>query len=184
MSAFLVWLKRLFGGHRPATETEMVPFRDANGHIGQIPVSQLQPGMIQVQCGREGPVVWAWARDFQPGEVRHPPFEEPVRVYIRKIQAAFAEHRLLSFEEWEEGFRRDLYPLEEIGLWCHAADVYKAFADKERAPERRKEIYDVILACLTATPDTFWRVLELDVLTRSEAEEIAKRVYGKHYPGW
>ncbi len=49
------------------------------------------------------------------------------------------------------------------------------------APERRKDFYRVIVTCLTASPDTVWRVLKLEVLSRAEAEEVVKRVYGKHY---
>ncbi len=86
----------------------------------------------------------------------------------------------MSFEEWEHGFRRDVKPELEIAIWSHAADVYRAFADNEASPERRKDFYRVVVTCLTASPDTIWRVLELEVLTRPEAEEVVKRVYGKH----
>jgi hypothetical protein len=48
--------------------------------------------------------------------------------HVRQIQAAFAEHRQLTFEEWEEGFRRDANPEREIAIWSHAADVYITFA--------------------------------------------------------
>lgn len=182
MSAFIAWLKRVFGGHRPANE--MVPFLDANGRVGQIPRSQLRPGMVQVHLGhlgKDGPLVWTRARDFTQGELRHPPFDEQVRAYIRKIQAAFAEHRPLSLEEWEDGFRRDLNPPEEIAIWSYAADVYRAFSANEISLQRRKDVYRVIVACLTSSPDTFWHVLKLEALSRPEAEEIARRIYGKHF---
>jgi hypothetical protein len=51
---------------------------------------------------------------LRQGEIRHPPFDEELRAYIRDIQAAFAEHRDLSFEEWEDGFRRDAHREREI----------------------------------------------------------------------
>ncbi len=174
------WLKRLFGGRRPATE--MVPFLDASGRVLQIPLSELQPGMVQMRIkGREG-LVWVRADHLKPGsEIRHPPFDEGARAYIRRIQEAFAEQHPLSFEEWEDGFRRDANPEEEIAIWSHAANVYRAFADNEVSPERRKDIYRVIVTCLTASPDTVWRVLKPEVLNRPEAEEVVKRVYGKHY---
>lgn len=172
------WLKRLFGGRRPATG--MVPFLDASGRIVQIPLSQLRPGMVRVQILGDR-VVWAWPGTFRQGEVRRPPFDEGVRAHIRRIQEAFAEQRPLSFEEWEDGFRRDAYPEQEIAIWSHAADVYRAFADNEVSPERRRDIYRVIVTCLTASPDSVWGVLKLEVLSHPEAEEVVKRVYGKHY---
>jgi hypothetical protein len=173
-------LKRLFGGSRPGTE--MVPFLDTSGRVLQIPVSELQPGMTQIRIkGREG-LVWVRTDRLKPGrEIRHPPFDEGDRTYIRRIQEAFAEHRSLSFEEWEDGFRRDANAEYEIAIWSYAADVYRAFADNEVSPERRRDIYRVIVTCLTASPEFVWRVLKLEVLSRPEAEEIVKRVYGKHY---
>src|SRR5439155_6123969 len=47
------WLKRRFGGRRPAPE--IVPFLDvASRRVVQIPPSELRPGMIQAQAqGRE-----------------------------------------------------------------------------------------------------------------------------------
>jgi len=176
------WLKRLFGGRRPATET--VPYMDpASRRIVRIPVTELRPGMVRVRLlPGDGEVVWMWADQMRPGhEVWHPPFDEEVRGYIRQIREAFAEQRPLSFEEWEDGFRRDLNALMEIAIWSYAADVYRSFADNEVSPERRGEIYRVIVTCLTASPDTIWRVLQLSILSQPEAEQIIKRVYGKHY---
>ena len=172
------WLKRRFGGGgRP---TEMVPFFDvASGRVVRIPASELRPGVVQARMqGVEG-LVWLLPDQLQQGEVRHPPFDEGIRAYIRQIQEAFAEHRPLSFEEWEDGFRRDANPEREIALWSHAADVYTAFAGGEPSPGRRKDVYRCIVACLTTTPDNVWHVLRPAVLTRAEAEQVVHRFYGK-----
>ena len=59
-------------------------------------------------------------------------------------------------------------------------EKYSREPDNELSPERRKDFYRVIVTCLTASPDTVWRVLELEVLSRPEAEQVVKRVYGKH----
>jgi hypothetical protein len=170
------WLKRRFGG-RP---TEMVRFFDVeSGRVVRIPASELRPGTVQARVqGIEG-LVWLVPDQLQQGEVRHPPFEEDVRAYIRQIQEAFAEHRPLSFEEWEDGFRRDAEPAREIAVWSHAADVYTAFTATEPSPERRKDVYRCIVACLTAGPDTVWHVLRPAVLSRAEAEQVVQRFYGK-----
>ncbi len=39
----------------------------------------------------------------------------------------------------------------------------------------------MIVTCLTTSPETVWRVLKLEVLSRAEAAEVVKRVHGKHY---
>ena len=40
------------------------------------------------------------------------------------------------------------------------------------------DIYQVIVECLIASPDTIWRVLKLQALSQAEAEEVVNRVYG------
>lgn len=170
------WLKRQFGGSIPET----VPFLDVeNSRVIQIPARELRPGTIQVQVqGIEG-LVWALPDQLQLGEVKHPPFEEDIAVYVRQIQTAFAEHRSLSYEEWEDGFRRDANPEREIAIWSHAAAIYTAFAANEPSADRRRDIYRCIVACLTTSPDSIWQVLKPAELTKAEAEAVVNRFYGK-----
>jgi hypothetical protein len=157
----------------------MVPFLDVpSGRVVRIPASELRPGVIQARVQGIDELVWVLPDQLKEGEVKHPPFGEDVRDHIRQIQAAFAEHRALSFEEWEDGFRRDARPEREIAIWSHAADVYQVFATQEPSPERRKDIYRVIVACLTTSPEAVWHVLRPAVLSKAEAEKVVKRFYG------
>jgi|SRR5271168_1779631 len=173
------WIKGWLSGRRSATET--VPFLDVSGRIIQIPSAAVGPGMIPVRVPGRKEHVWAVTESLTAStELRHPPFNEHVRSYIHKIQETFAEHRPLSFDEWEIGFRQDLNAWQEIAYWSHAADVYKAFSEEEVSPERRKEVYRVIVSCLSATPDTVWEILALKVLNRREAKRIVRRVYGRY----
>jgi hypothetical protein len=172
------WLRKWFGGQQPSRE--MVPFLDAEaGPVVRIPASELRPGAVQVRLRGSDEVVWALPDQLHQGEVKHPEFDEGIRDYIQHIQTAFAEHRPLSFEEWEEGFRRDTTPEREIALWSHAADIYAAFAANEPAPERRRDVYRCIVTCLTTGPDTVWKVLRPEVLSRAEAEQVVNRFFGK-----
>jgi hypothetical protein len=158
----------------------MVSFLDVeNGRVVQIPASELLPGVVQVKLrGHEG-LVWALPSQLKPGPIKHPEFDEGIREYIRQIQAAFAEHRPSSFEEWEDGFRRDTNPEREIALWSHAANVYTEFAGDEPSAERRGDVYLCISACLVAGPEDVWRVLRPEVLSRPEAQKVVDRFYGK-----
>ena len=159
---------------------ETVRFYDVDsGKVVTIPASELAPGAVRARVhGIEG-IVWLLPDKLQQGELKHPPFDEDIRAYIRQIQATFAEHRPLSFEEWEDGFRRDADPAQEIALWSHAADVYKAFASDESSAERRQALYRCIVTCMIASPDTIWQVFRPGVLSRSEAEQVVNRFYGK-----
>lgn len=172
------WLRKTFGRRRPSQE--MVPFLDTEtGRVVRIPASELRPGAIQVRVQGSDEVVWALPEQLHQGEVKHPEFDEGIRDYIRQIQAAFAEHRSLSFEEWEEGFRRDANPEREVAIWSHAADIYTAFAGNEPVADRRKDVYRCIVTCLTTGPDAVWQVLRPEVLSQSEAEQVVNRFFGK-----
>lgn len=171
------WLRKVFSG-RPSQET--VPLFDTKaGRVVRIPASELPPHAIQVHLQGSDEVVWALPEELRQGEIKHGELEEGVRDYIRQIQAAFAEHRAVSFEEWEDGFRRDANPEREIAFWLHAAEVYTAFAANEPAAERRRDVYRCVVACLTTGPDGVWQVLRPEVLSRAEAEQVVNRFFGK-----
>jgi len=157
---------------------ETVRFYDVeSGKVITIPAAELAPGAVRAQVeGIEG-IVWLLPEKLQQSEIQHPPFDGEVREYIRQIQETFAEHRLLSFEEWEDGFRRDADPAPEIAIWLHASDVYTQFAGDESDAARRRDIYRCLIACMTASRDTIWRVYMPEVLSRPEAEQVVNRFY-------
>jgi hypothetical protein len=159
---------------------ETVQFFDLDtGKVVTIPASELAPGAVQARVqGIEG-IVWLLPDKLKQDRLKHPPFDEGVRKFIRQIQATFAEHRPITFEEWEDGFRRDTNPAPEIALWAHAAEVYTAFAGEEAAAERRWDVYRCVVTCMSASPDTIWRVLKTEALSREEAEAVVNRFYGK-----
>ena len=172
------WLRKVFSGRRPSQE--MVPFFDVEARrVVRIPAYELRPDAIQVRLQGSDEDVWALPEQLRQGELKHAEFEEGVRDYIRQIQAAFAEHRALSFEEWEEGFRRDANPEPEIAIWSHAAGVYAAFAANETVADRRKDVYRCVVTCMTTGPDAVWQVLRPEVLSRAEAEQVVNRFFGK-----
>lgn len=174
---FRNWLRKLVG-RQPSQET--VPFFDVEaGRVVRIPASELHPGAIQVRVQGIDELVWALPDQLTPGEIKHPEFNDDIREYIRLIQEAFAEHRPLSVEEWEDGFRRDADPEQEIALWLHAAEIYTVFATGEPDAGRRQDVYRCIVACLTTGPDTVWQVLRPEALSRSEAEQVVNQYFGK-----
>ena len=103
---------------------------------------------------------------------KHPPFNDSVRVYIQQIRDAFAEHYPLSFEDWENGFRNDDNPAQQIAVWLYAADAYKAFSGNELCERRRADVYKCLLACMGADSKTVWDVYQPEAITRAEAEKV------------
>ncbi len=172
------WLWKTFGRRR--APVERVPFLDTEaGRVVRIPASELRPGAIQVRLQPSGEVVWALPEQLCQGEIKHPEFDEGIREYIRQIQTVFAEYRSLSFEEWEDGFRRDANPEREIAFWLHAADIYTKLSDGEVDADRRRDVYRCVVTCMTTGPDTVWQVLRPEVLSREEAEQVVNRFFGK-----
>ncbi len=173
------WLSNVFHGRRPSEE--MVPFLDPRTQrVIRIPASELKPGAILAQRQGTSERVWVMAEDLKPGPIRHPEFDEGVRAYIRRIQDAFAEQHPLSFEEWEDGFRRDVDPAPEIALWLHAARVYRSFTDEEPSPARRRDVYVCLMTCMTTcAPEAVWHVYRPDTLTPHEAEQVVRKYFDK-----
>lgn len=174
---FRNWLNRLFA--KPSSP-DTVPFYDFDvKSVVQIPRRELSPGVIEVQIqGIEG-LVWVLPDQLQQGPIRHEPFSDEIRDYLTRIRTAFFEHRNLSIDEWEDGFRRDASPEREIALWSHAADVYVQFTSDEPLHDRRVDVYRCIVACMTTSPDSVWSVLEPQALNKSEAKRVVDRFFGK-----
>jgi hypothetical protein len=173
----LAWIKWLF--KRPARTGHLVPFYDVPSRkVVHIPPTELRPGCVQVRMQGLDEIVWMLPEQLQEGPIWHPPFDEEIRSVICQIRDAFAEHRALTFEGWEDGFRRDTHPDREIAMWSYAADVYLLFAEREQSPERRRDIYQLLVACMTTSPESVWHVVELTALSRHDAEGIVRRFYG------
>lgn len=155
----------------------MVPFLDAeSGRIVRIPASVLRPGAIQIRLEPSGEVVWALPEQLQMEEIRHPEFDENIWEYIRQIHDTFAEHRPLSFEEWEDGFRRDADPAREIAIWSHAADIYNAFTSDEPNADRREDVY----RCIVHVHD-HWPGFGLAGSSASDVEQGGGRGCGRSF---
>ena len=171
------WFNRLISKQE---SPDAVPYYDVDSKtIFRIPRRELRPGTIEVQIQGMDGLVWVLPNQLQPGPVKHKPFDDDIRDYLRQIQSAFAEHRDLTIDELEDGFRRDANPEREIALWLHAADVYVQSTVDEQLEDRRVDVYRCIVACMTTSPDSVWNVLETRTLDRDETRRVVDRFYGK-----
>ena len=159
---------------------DTVPFYDFDASsVVQIPRCELSSNAIQVQIQGMDGLVWVLPDKLQSGPIKHEPFSEEVREYLRHIQAAFSEHRYLTLDEWEDGFRRDSTPERGIALWSHAANVYLQFAADETSKDRRDDFYRCVLTCMTTSHMSIWDVLRPRALNTSEAKQVVDRFYGQ-----
>ena len=163
-----------------AEPKETVPFYDVSTQrVVRIPPSELAPGAAQARVEGIDEIVWVMANELKQGPIQHPPFDERTMAAIEEIRQTFMEHYPQSLKEWEEGFRRDGHPMNEIALWLHAVKVYKEFASKEPVSVKRKDIFQLVATCLSVSPDGIWNVFQPKAITRDEASKIISRFFAQ-----
>lgn len=87
---------------------------------------------------------------FQLGHYRHDSFPPVVVTQIKEIQQLLSNIYPLSYEEWEDGFRRDLYPLKQIAYWLILARGCKKFTEnKKMNADAKKEVFSTFLERMT-----------------------------------
>lgn len=170
------WIRRLIDR---SPEPDTVPFYDLEaGALVRMPRWKLDPKAVQAQVEGIDGVVWVLPAQLKQGPIRHEPFDEGIRARLRHIQTALSEHFPQTLEQWEDGFQRDASPEREIEVWERAAEVYLEFASGEDSPDRRREVYECISACMTAGPDSIGRTYIPRHLDQPEAQRIVDRYFG------
>jgi hypothetical protein len=161
----------------PAQDTVRV-YDFATKQIMIIPAAELAPGMVCAQVeGIEGEV-WIDAKGLKEGPFRHPPFGEEVRAHLRRLQDVLHDVYPITVEQWEEGFRRDADPEPEIATWLRIADVYEHFTEGHALDqEHKRDIFDVILACVNNGKDYVSQTTSPRTLSRARVREIAAYLF-------
>jgi hypothetical protein len=170
---------RLFGRQNP----ELVPYYDfATRKTVFIPKAELSPGVVLVQIqGHPGPV-YADAAQLKQGQYQHPHFEGDERAAIQSLVVDLADVRPLSFEEWEDGFRRDQNPAREIAGWIHLAAILNVMSNRfDFPPAEKKECYRVLVACFTGARDTVRDRSDPKLLSDTQIDQTVKYFYEGGY---
>jgi hypothetical protein len=117
--------------------------------------------------------VWINSADVKGArEYKHPPFEPELREFIeREIQKPLAEVWPKTLAQWEDVFRRDTEPEQEIGLWCRIAERFAEFSKSEGLnAAQRQECFAIMLHCSTVPAEQILEVVTLKALTREQAQ--------------
>lgn len=147
------------------------------GDVSIMPSDQIGSGMVRVSY--EGREYWADSAQLQQNQYQHEPFKGEMKARIESIMADLSEVYSLSYEEWEDGFRRDQNPLNEIVIWERIISVYQRFANKTSNLARKKEIYSVVVTCSYSEPSQVLNQVSLNELTEEQAKEIVRAYYQK-----
>lgn len=162
----------------PSLLENVTVYDPASQTYTEIPAVELAPGMVRAQVkGREG-IVWIDPSQMKQGGYQHPPFEGVARDAIQSIQAAFPEVYEKSYEFWEDGFRRDHNPENEIGLWLHIA---KIFSEQMvgKPLDFRRELFSLLVACSNSDLENISIVFERKVLSKSDFDRVVESYFGK-----
>jgi len=173
------FLARLFGRQNP----ELVPYHDfATDKTILIPKAELCPGVVLVQIqGRAGPV-YAKADQLKQGHYQHSQFEGPERAAIQSLVTDLADVYALSYEEWEDGFRRDENPARQIAGWVHLAAILKVMSEKFIfSPSEKKECFKVLVACFTGARETVRERSDPKLLSDDQITQAAQYFYEGGY---
>lgn len=145
--------------------------------VSLVPSEQIGPGMIRISY--EGKEYWADSAQLQQNEYQHEPFNGKVKARIEFIMASLSDVYPLSYQDWEDGFRRDQNPVNEIIIWERIVSVYKTYANQTSELDIKSEMYSVVLTCSYSKPDQVLNQVSLKSLSEVKAKEMIRAYYQK-----
>ena len=135
-------------------------------------------GLIRVKVEGEKNISWVDPNDLKGSEYHHPPFGKQRMAVLKEIKKLLNEVYPMSLAGWEDGFRRDMHPEREMFIWLSVARCYsnvaKEFANNENI---KKEIFNVLGACMINGEEYAKNNLEINLLTKEQAEFIIKEYF-------
>jgi hypothetical protein len=155
--------------------------------VTEIPACELAPDMILMTVRGGAPDgtdlngVWVSRRQFAALPFRgyqHPPLTEEKRQLMRRLSEAFDGVYTQTPEEWEDGFRHDENIDDQIGMWCRAADVFLRFAGPTARLEVRKDVFNVVFACMHGDRRNVRYTVSVQSLTRMRIGQIVDAWFG------
>lgn len=150
------------------------------GKIISIPASELAPGMVLARMDSpEGDLgeVYVDASTVETAPLRHPPFDDNGREFLRRLAYHLAEVCPRTVEDWEDGFRRDTHPEKEMLVWANIVNSYLHFsAGRVRELTKKQDIFLLLVSYFTNGPEAALATTPLRALSRKRAAEIVAEV--------
>ncbi|MGA9752815.1 MAG: hypothetical protein WBS54_13610 [Acidobacteriota bacterium] len=114
-----------------------------------VPASEVPTHFMPVQIeGHEG-LHWVDPSSLHLSEPKNWFFSGETRDTLLEIKRTLDEVLPMSFEEFEDGFRRDANPQNEIALWRHLASVYSMLVGgRDLSLSKKKDCYRVLFTCM------------------------------------
>ena len=97
---------------------------------------------------------------------------------IRRIMENFQEQNPMPYEEWEEGFRCDAHPEQEIAYWLKASAVFRHQAKAMKGAGQRAELYRLVGCCLNSNRENLPRIYQRTLLDPAKVQSVLDTFYG------
>ncbi|MCB1098952.1 MAG: hypothetical protein KDN22_25495 [Verrucomicrobiae bacterium] len=114
--------------------------------------SDIKPGMILAHVKGEDEPRWIAPDMIRSSQTRHPPFEDEMRERIIRLKRKLSPVRPISYKMWEDEFRRDTDPEQEIEIWEAIADIF-ARHGRTKGKKFQAELYRLLFTCSMTTED-------------------------------
>ena len=132
-----------------------------------VPVGMPNIGTVWIREDRE-------LHDEHKPDYRHGPFPKEVRNRIEAIAQCFVEVCSQNADKYEDLFRRDDHPLQEIAIYETLMPLYHRFTESVSSVKKKKEIFSLLLTCTAVSLYAVLNTVQYKELTRQEVEEIAE----------
>ena len=176
-------MKNLFARFWRRPKPELVPYYDIESKVvSRIPKTELAPGSALIRIEGMGESVYVDTAKLRFSDYKHSHFEGAERTAIEGLVHDLADVIPMSYEQWEDGFRRDRTPGREIAGWVHLAAILNIMSSRfSFSPEKRKECYRVLVACFTGDRSTVLPRSEPKTLTHVEIQTAIGYFYEGGY---
>ena len=173
------WLKNLLKSGDNTSEEMVKVYDPTTKTITEVPVTNLTPNLVQARLEGSEDVYWIDAGELHMGERQHESFPEEVRDLIREIKSRLDEVYPMSFEEWEDGFLRDMNPEPEIALWLHVSGIYEEVTSGRNLNlEKKQEYFRILGVCMNSPQDKVLQLADPQLIAIAEAEKVILKFYG------
>ena len=147
------------------------------GIISLVPSNLIGPEMLRINY--KGKLYWANETQLRRNEYQHNAFVGDIKKRIKSIMNGLSEVYPLSYEEWEDGFRRDQNPRDEISIWENIVSQYKQNTGNCLDLEYKKEVYSILIRCSISEHDQVLNQVTLKKLSKDQAKIIIGSYYNE-----
>ncbi len=145
------------------------------GKVSLVPQESL--GAEYVRIDLEGKIFWADSNKLKQNEYQHPPFEGERKERVSKIHQNLKDVNNNSYLEWEDGFRRDANPDNEIKIWEHIISTYQKYVSELSSQQEKNDIYQVAVVCSYSEEDVVLDQIRISSITKKKAKAIVYDYY-------